>query len=46
MYVDHFLMHKKGAIDSASGFYFMGRKEDEILSDRELIRYYRGADST
>jgi SAM-dependent methyltransferase len=44
-YADHYLMNRKGAIDSASAFYFMGRKEDEILSDRELIRYYRGADS-
>jgi SAM-dependent methyltransferase len=45
-YADYYLMDKKGAIDSASGFYFMGRKEGGVLSDRDLVRYYRGADST
>jgi uncharacterized protein YbaR (Trm112 family) len=45
-YADHYLMNKKGSIDSASGFYFIGRKEGRMLSDRDLVRYYRGADST
>jgi SAM-dependent methyltransferase len=45
-YADHYLMDKTGTIDSASGFYFMGRKEEEVLSDRDLVRYYRGAIST
>jgi SAM-dependent methyltransferase len=42
-YVDYYLMKKPGAVDSASGFFFMGRKNETVLSDRELYRYYRGA---
>jgi SAM-dependent methyltransferase len=45
-YADPFLMKKKGAIDSASGFYFMGRKEEQIFADRDLVGYYRGAIAT
>ena len=45
-YADPFLMNKKGAIDSASGFYFMGRKEERIFVDRDLVGYYRGAIAT
>jgi hypothetical protein len=39
-------MNRKGAIDSASGFYFMGRKDEQILADRDLVGYYRGAVAT
>ena len=42
-YFDFFLSHKLGAFDAASGFWFIGKKSDEVLSDRELIRSYRGA---
>lgn len=42
-YFDYFLARKPGAFDAASGFYFIGRKSGEVLSDRELIRSYRGA---
>ena len=42
-YFDSILVHKAGAIDAASGFFFLGRKEGPTLSDRELLRYYRGA---
>jgi SAM-dependent methyltransferase len=45
-YADRFLMNKKGAIDSASGFYFMGRKDERIFVDRDLVGYYRGAIAT
>ena len=44
-YFDRYLVKKKGAIDSASGFFFMGRKSTHAMSDRELIGYYRGANS-
>jgi SAM-dependent methyltransferase len=44
-YFDYYLIGKVGAVDAASGFFFMGRKQATILSDRELIRYYRGASS-
>jgi len=42
-YFDHFLINKPGALDAASGYYFIGERSDRILSDRELIRLYRGA---
>jgi SAM-dependent methyltransferase len=45
-YADYYLIRKAGAIDAASGFFFMGRKEGHTLTDRELASYYRGAIST
>jgi len=41
-YFDSYLIDKPGALDAASGYYFMGRKSKEIISDRELIKLYRG----
>ncbi len=41
-YFDYVLKDKKSALDAASGYYFMGRKSETVLSDRELIRGYRG----
>lgn len=41
-YFDYYLIDKPGALDAASGFYFMGRKSDQILSDRDLTKLYRG----
>jgi hypothetical protein len=41
-YVDYYLVNKRGATDAAAGFYFMGRKSDGVLSDRELLGLYRG----
>ena len=43
IFFDNYLIDKAGTLDAASGVYFMGRKENHILSDRELIRLYRGA---
>jgi uncharacterized protein YbaR (Trm112 family) len=45
-YLDRYLLSRQGAIDAASGFFFIGRKEGQTLSDRDLIHYYRGAIST
>jgi len=42
-YFDYYLINKTAAIDAASGCYFMGLKEEMVLSDRELINYYKGA---
>jgi SAM-dependent methyltransferase/uncharacterized protein YbaR (Trm112 family) len=42
-YFDPYLVDKPGALDAASGYYFIGRKSDQVLSDRELITLYRGA---
>lgn len=41
-YFDPYLVKKKGTLDTASGFYFIGQKSEKILSDRELILQYRG----
>ena len=41
-YFDYFLVDKPGTFDAASGYYFMGKKSDRILSDRELIKLYKG----
>jgi ubiquinone/menaquinone biosynthesis C-methylase UbiE/uncharacterized protein YbaR (Trm112 family) len=42
-YVDYYLIDKPAAVDAASGFFFMGRKEGTLLSDRDLLKYYKGA---
>ena len=42
-YFDYYLIDKPGAIDAASGYYFMGRRSTKVLTDRELIKLYRGA---
>jgi uncharacterized protein YbaR (Trm112 family) len=42
-YFDYFLINKPGAMDGATGYYFMGRKSDQVLSDRELIKLYKGS---
>jgi len=42
-YIDIWLSRSKRAYDSASGYYFYGKKSSLTLSDRDLIRFYRGA---
>jgi ubiquinone/menaquinone biosynthesis C-methylase UbiE len=42
-YFDYFLTKKKGALDAASGYYFMGKKTGITLTDKELINSYAGA---
>lgn len=41
-YFDGYLVGKPGALDAASACYFVGRKSERALSDRELIKLYRG----
>lgn len=41
-YFDSYLVSKPGALDAASGCYFLGRKSEQTLPDRELIKLYRG----
>lgn len=43
-YFDYYLIKKPGVFDSASGYFFLGIKSDKILSDRDLIKQYRGAE--
>lgn len=42
-YFDRLLIGKPGALDAASACYFLGRKSTQTLSDRELIKLYRGS---
>ncbi len=42
-YFDYFLIDKKGTLDAASGYYFMGRKSERVLSDKDLVKLYEGA---
>lgn len=42
LYFDYLIINKPGAYDAASGYYFMGKKSDVELSDRELIKQYKG----
>lgn len=42
-YFDAALIDRPGTYDAASGFFFMGKKSNKVLSDRELIALYRGA---
>lgn len=41
-YIDYLIYNHKATYNGASGFYFIGRKSDIILSDKELIKFYRG----
>ncbi len=41
-YVDRALLRNDAALDAAAGFYFLGRRSEETLPDRELIRQFRG----
>ena len=42
-YFDYYLINKPGTLDAASGYYFIGTKTEQILSDQDLIRLYKGA---
>ena len=41
-YFDRYLVHQAGVFDAASGYYFIGKKDTKVLSDRELIKLYKG----
>ncbi len=43
-YVDVLLLSKPGTYDAASGFFFLGVRQNWSLPDREVIRAYRGAE--
>jgi SAM-dependent methyltransferase len=40
--LDRFLINRPSALDAASGHYFLGRRSERCLSDRELVAAYRG----
>jgi len=39
---DRFLVNRPGALDAASSFFFMGRKSNRPIPDRDLVAMYRG----
>lgn len=41
-YFDLMLVKNPAAYDAASGFFFLGRKGEKILSDRDLVKKYKG----
>ena len=42
-YFDEFLVEKVPSYDGASAFYFIGKKSDRALSDKEILDFYRGS---
>jgi SAM-dependent methyltransferase/uncharacterized protein YbaR (Trm112 family) len=42
IHLDRLTLKTKGTQDAASGFYFLGRRSDKVLTDRELISQFRG----
>lgn len=45
-YFDRYLVQRPAALDAASGYYFMGVKATDVISDREVLASYRGAQRT
>lgn len=41
-YLDDFLVATPGGIDAASGTFFLGRRRETALSDREIVNGFRG----
>jgi uncharacterized protein YbaR (Trm112 family) len=41
-YFDYLLIKKPAVYDAASGYYFLGQKSVETLSDEELLKSYKG----
>ncbi len=40
-YIDYLIIDNVGSLDAASGYYFLGKKSDNILDDKELIKLYK-----
>jgi uncharacterized protein YbaR (Trm112 family) len=41
-WLDRLTIDNPGTQDAASGFYFLGKRTDKVLTDRELIAQFRG----
>lgn len=42
-YLDYFLLKKPTAFDAASSYFFIGKRSETVLADKDLIASYRGA---
>jgi len=40
-YLDYFFEKRPGALDAASCLYFLGKKSDKVLLDKDLIKLYK-----
>ena len=45
-HLDRFILDTPGSQDAASGYYFLGRRSEETLTDRELLKLFRGNPGT
>ncbi|MCW8856257.1 MAG: class I SAM-dependent methyltransferase [Kangiella sp.] len=41
-YFDYYLINKPGSYDSAAAFFFIGKKSNDCLPDKELIKQFKG----
>ena len=41
-YFDYYLINKPGTLDAASGYFFLGRKSESPISDKEILKQYKG----
>lgn len=41
-YFDYIIINKPGTLDAASGYFFMGKKAEIPLDDRDLLKLYKG----
>lgn len=41
-YFDRYLINNDSAYDAASGFFFLGKKTGFVISDKEIIKKYKG----
>lgn len=43
-FLDYLLIDRVGTLDAASAYFFIGKKSNKILSDKELLNLYKGID--
>jgi len=41
-YFDYLISKKSGAFDGALAYYFIGRKSEVVLQDKDLLDVYKG----
>ena len=42
IYLDYFLIRKPGSYDAASSYFFLGRKNSSVITDKEVLLEYKG----
>jgi hypothetical protein len=41
-YFDYYLVNKTSSLDAAATCYFLGRKSKELMSDKDVVKTYKG----